>query len=42
MCGVKIMESVEEQDDKIKSAVSIFEFEALDINEMVVPLSRYW
>lgn len=40
-CDVEILDSVEDEDEKIRNAVSIFEFEAVDIDGRTVPLSTY-
>lgn len=39
--GVEIMPSMEEEDSMIQTAETIFEFEALDIENRLVPLSQY-
>ena len=39
--GVEILMSTDEQEEKVRSAKSIFEFEAKTINGEVVSLEKY-
>ena len=40
-CGVEILPSADEEDDKVRNAQSIFDFEAVDIDGRTVPLRNY-
>lgn len=40
-CGVDILPSTDEEDDLVRNATSIFDFEALDIEGKTISLNKY-
>lgn len=40
-CGVDILPSIDEEDDLVRNATSIFDFEALDIEGKTIALDKY-